>query len=387
MKKLESSMRLIVKRDTFYIPDPEGGVYLRNNESSLRLKGSNIYQWIEKLVPMFNGKQTMGDLTRGLTAPYRKRVYEIGETLLQKGFVRDISQDRSHQLDDRIVEKYASQIEFIENFVDSGGYRFEKFREANVLVIGSGSILISLIRTLIETGLPKFHYIVTESLHTNRQRISEIMENARKFDSEVEVWGIPFEIGENDSIWRQVVSEYDYILFVSQIGNINKLKILNSLCKREGKIFIPAICLEHVGLAGPIVHPDSDGCWESAWHRLHKSTLQSNHQPNMLSPISRDILANIIGFELFKTITGISKSINQIYLLDLETLEGDWLSFQPHPLVTDRSITPNVVVDLEDRINKQGKRNSPPHKMLEYFSMIMEVLFLFYLRLKLKRLC
>lgn len=191
MKKLESSMRLKVKRDTFYIPDPEGGVYLRNNESSLRLKGSNIYQWIEKLVPMFNGKQTMGDLTRGLTAPYRKRVYEIGETLLQKGFVRDISQDRSHQLDDRIVEKYASQIEFIENFVDSGGYRFEKFREANVLVIGSGSILISLIRTLIETGLPKFHYIVTESLHTNRQRISEIMENARKFDSEVEVWGDP----------------------------------------------------------------------------------------------------------------------------------------------------------------------------------------------------
>lgn len=40
--------------------------------------------------------------------------------------------------------------------------------------------------------------------------------------------------------------------------------------------------------------------------------------------------ANVMGkCELFKTITGISKSINQIYLLDLETLEGDWLSFQP----------------------------------------------------------
>ena len=82
MTKLNSSMRLKVKRDTFYLPDPEGGVYFRNNESSFRMKGGTIYQWIEKLMPMFNGEQTMGELTEGLTAPYRNRVYEIGETLL-----------------------------------------------------------------------------------------------------------------------------------------------------------------------------------------------------------------------------------------------------------------------------------------------------------------
>ena len=95
MTKLNSYSRLKVKRDTFYLPDPQGGVYFRNNVSSFRMEGSTIYQWIEKLIPMFNGEQTLGDLTEGLTAPYRNRVYEIGETLYKNGFVRDVSQDTS----------------------------------------------------------------------------------------------------------------------------------------------------------------------------------------------------------------------------------------------------------------------------------------------------
>ena len=195
MTKLDSSMRLKVKRDTFYLPDPEGGVYFRNNESSFRMKGGTIYQWIEKLMPMFNGEQTMGELTEGLTAPYRNRVYEIGETLLQNGFVRDVSQDRPHQLNDMILEKYASQIEFIENFVDSGAYHFQEYRQTNVLVVGSGPILVSLAGALIESGLPKFDFLVTESIPTNRHRIYELMQNARKMDSEVEVGRSPLKKG------------------------------------------------------------------------------------------------------------------------------------------------------------------------------------------------
>ena len=32
-----------------------------------------------------------------------------------------------------VLEKYASQIEFIENFVDSGAYHFQEYRQAKVL--------------------------------------------------------------------------------------------------------------------------------------------------------------------------------------------------------------------------------------------------------------
>ena len=197
MTKLNSYSRLKVKRDTFYLPDPEGGVYFRNNVSSFRMEGGTIYQWIEKLIPMFNGEQTLGELTEGLTTPYRNRVYEIGEALYKNGFVRDVSQDSPHQLKAIVLEKYASQIEFIENFVDSGAYRFQEYRQAKVLAIGSGPFMVSLVSALIESGLPKFHVMVTDSIPTNRLRINELVKNANKDDSEVEVKEVPFEKGED----------------------------------------------------------------------------------------------------------------------------------------------------------------------------------------------
>ena len=368
MTKLDSFMRLKVKRDTFYLPDPEGGVYFRNNESSFRMQGGTIYQWIEKLMPMFNGEQTMGELTEGLTGPYRNRVYEIGETLLQNGFVRDVSQDRPHELNKMILEKYASQIEFIENFVDSGAYHFQEYRQTNVLIVGSGSILVSLASALIESGLPKFDFLVTESIPTNRHRIYELIQNARKMDSEVEVREVPFEKEGHKSYWNQVVRSYDCILYVTQDGNENELRHLNNVCKEEGKIFLPAICLEQVGLSGPVIHPEWDGCWESAWRRLHQSAIQSDQKPNMVSSTTGALLANVIVFEFFKKVTGIAGSTNSIYLLDFETLEGEWLSFIPHPLVTSTSAAPRLVEDLDLRIEQEGKRNNASHELLEYFN-------------------
>ena len=204
------------------------------------------------------------------------------------------------ELNDTILEKYASQIEFIENFVDSGAYHFQEYRQTNVLVVGSGPILVSLVRALIESGLPKFDFLVTESIPTNRQRIYELIQNARKMDSEVEVREVPFEKGELKSFWKQVVRAYDCILYVTQDGNVNELRDLNNVCKEEGKIFLPAICLEQVGLSGPIIHPESDGCWESAWRRLHQSAIQSDQKPNMVSSTTGALLANVIVFEFFK---------------------------------------------------------------------------------------
>ncbi|WP_371932032.1 hypothetical protein [Mesobacillus subterraneus] len=66
MVKLDPSMVLKVKRDTFYLAEPNSGVYLRNNSCSFRLEGNGIDQWVEKLLPMFNGEYSLGKLTDGL---------------------------------------------------------------------------------------------------------------------------------------------------------------------------------------------------------------------------------------------------------------------------------------------------------------------------------
>ncbi|MGV2643486.1 bacteriocin maturation protein, partial [Clostridium perfringens] len=92
MTNLNTSMRLKVKRDSFFLPD-SSGVYFRNNVSSFRMEGAAIDQWIEKLIPIFNGEYRLGDLTDGLPNQHRNQVYEIAEVLYRNGFARDVSQD------------------------------------------------------------------------------------------------------------------------------------------------------------------------------------------------------------------------------------------------------------------------------------------------------
>jgi putative thiazole-containing bacteriocin maturation protein len=372
MTILNSSSRLKVKRDTFFLPDPKGGVYFRNNLSSFQMEGSTIYQWIEKLLPLFNGEQTLGDLTEGLTAPYQNRVYELAETLVKNGFVRDLSRDQPHQLNTTVLERYASQIEFIENFTESGAYRFQQYRQAKALVIGSGFLIVSMVSSLLESGLPKFDVMVTDSMTTNRERMHELIQNARIADTEVEVEEVPIQKKEKSTFWREAIQPYDCILYVSQDGNVEELRELNQVCKEERKAFIPAICLELVGLAGPLIHPEADGCFESAWRRIHQTALQGEKQQQNFSTTAGSILANIAVFELFKKVTGVSGSnqSNQIYFLNLESLEGEWLSFITHPLITMTDISPKLVDDLDGLLDQNIKRNEHPPYLMDYFSQL-----------------
>jgi len=351
MTNVYPSMRLKVKRDTFFLPEANSGVYFRNNVSSFRMEGSMIDKWVEKLIPMFNGEHTLESLTNGLSVPYRNRVYEIAETLYQNGFVKDVSRDRPHQLPEQVLKKYASQIEFVDSFVDSAAFRFQTYRQANVLAVGSGTMFVSLVSSLLDTGLPKFHTLITEGNQTNRQRIQELVTYARTTDPEVAVEEIKL------SSWQENIKPFDFILYVSQEGNVEELKLLHRICKEEKKVFIPALCVQQIGMAGPLVVPGSENCWESAWRRLHRSELYKDKRISDCSNTAGAMLANLLVFELFKHITGVTEQEqnNQYFLLDLQTMEGNWNDFIPHPLVAGHPST-RLIDDLDARIEREMER-------------------------------
>ncbi|TFE28653.1 putative thiazole-containing bacteriocin maturation protein [Cohnella luojiensis] len=369
MTYLNPSMRLKVKGDTFYIPDPNGGVYFRNNLCSFRLEGRTIDQWIEKLIPMFNGEYTLHDLTDGLSDPYIDQVYNIAEILYQNGFIRDISQDRSHQLPDEVLEKHASQIEFLENISNSGAYRFQSYRQAKVLAVGSGPFFVSLVAALLESGLPRFHVLITDSLPTNRQRLMELAADARKTDPEVTLEEVTL-LKESMNSWREAVQPFDWILYVSQAGDIKEVRALHTVCREEKKALLPAMVLQQAGLAGPLVHSANEGSWESAWRRIHRSALCKDSQLHTFSSTAGALLSNVIVFELFKTVTGVTDSErnHKFYLLDLETLEGNWHSFLPHPLVTGHTVAERVQ-DLEMLLEQNSERNKSSG-LLPFFSLL-----------------
>ena len=235
MAKLNASMRLKVKRDTFYLPEPNRGVYFRNNSTSFRIEGSGIDQWVEKLLPMFNGEHTLENLTNGLPKQYRDRVYEIAEVLYVNGYVRDLSEDLPHHLSDDHLKKFASQIEFVDNLVGSGAARFQDFRQAKVLAVGSGPILNSLVSSLIESGLTKVQVLITDGVPTNRQRLKELVEHARKKDPEVDL----IEVQQKKESWREIVKPFDSILYVSQEGELEELKLFKQFVGKKRLCFSP----------------------------------------------------------------------------------------------------------------------------------------------------
>ncbi|PGZ91791.1 putative thiazole-containing bacteriocin maturation protein [Bacillus sp. AFS029533] len=362
MSKLNPSTRLKVNRDTFFVPDSNGGVYFRNNLSSFRMEGASVYQWIEKLLPMFNGEHSIGSLTNGLPDQYRDRVYEIGETLYKNGFARDISKDHPHQLSEDILNKYASQIEFLNCFGDSGSYRFQTYRQSKILAIGSGTIVTSLVSALLESGLAKFHLLITNTENTDKKRIKEIVDNARRTDHEVEV-----ELIKRKKLsLQEIVSTFDSILYVSEDDHVYELKMLNEICKREKKRFIPAISSQKICMAGPLVTSSSEACFESAWRSVHQNILCEEGTNQPLSLMTSAMLANIMVFELFKDITKSreTEKNNQVYIINQETLEGSWHSFSPHPLVTGKAKA-KIVHNFEEKL-EQNKPRGDLSKLITY---------------------
>ncbi|TMV43995.1 putative thiazole-containing bacteriocin maturation protein [Paenibacillus mesophilus] len=368
MGHLTPAARLKVNGDTFFLPVPEG-VYFRNNVGTFRMEGEMIDRWVEKLVPVFNGENTLAQITDGLSAPYRDRVYEIAEVLLDKGFARDVSQDAPHRLPDDILHKYGSQIAFLDSFGHSGAYRFQGYRKAGVLAVGSGPFFMSLVSALLESGLPKFHVLITDPASTNRQRLAQLTEHAKQTDAEADVLEVALP-GQGAAAWRELVRPYESILYVSRDGDIEEIRMLQKACREERKMLLPAMIVHQTGMAGPLVHPESGACWESAWRRIHWPEVYKDPEVHRFSSTAGAMLANVIVFELFKTVTGAVESElrHSLYLLDLETLEGSWHKVMPHPLASAEARMPiEWIQDLEARI-EGGSGGGVPNGLFPYLN-------------------
>lgn len=369
MVKIHPSMRLKVKGDTVVIPSSEEEVYFRNNTVSFRLKGKQINQWVEKLFPLLNGEYTLAELTEGLKAMHQRRVYEIAEVLYKHGFVRDVSEDLPHQLPEYVVKQYASQIQFLDHLVGSGGYRFQQYRQAKVLAIGSGSFLISLVVALLESGLKQIHLLITDRERTHFSRLNELIQHAQKKDPEVSLQ--INQVGDQKENWDQIIQRFQAILFVSEQGDVEEISQVHALCKKAKKWFIPAFYKEATGIVGPVVKPDAIACFESAWRRVHKSVLENKTNSSFsVSFVATALLANIAVFELFKSITGVNESEenNKLFLLNLKTLEGDWHTFFPHPSVVG-TLPVTQISDWYQKLEQEEKEQTHP-PLLSYFAQL-----------------
>jgi putative thiazole-containing bacteriocin maturation protein len=345
-----------LKGDTFFIPMPDG-IYFRNNQSSLKIKGKVVYRWVESLAPYLNGEHTLAKITAGLDSEKQAMVKDLVNTLLTHGFLKDLSQDLPHHLSQTERETYAAEIAFIDSFCESAAARFERLREHQVLLIGSGLTLTGLVHACLKGGLRQVAVITTSECETNTRRHQEYLDLFHKGDPRQTLREIKAPTWENKVEVLATLQHFDTIIHVSDRPMLARASMLNQLCVAHKKTFIQATIVDDHAWIGPLVRPQDrrdgqgqalSGCWECAWRRLQGNLTNMQEQlplyafqDQTTASISRFValptaafVANLLGFEVFKSVTeaGPVETIGNLIEVKLETLRTQKHPFMPHPL-------------------------------------------------------
>jgi putative thiazole-containing bacteriocin maturation protein len=337
-------MRPKLKRDTYYMP-VEDGVYLHNNQREFRIKGKVVYRWMECLAPYFNGLYTLEEITKGLDPEKQAMVTNLVEILTTNQFLKDISHDLPHTLSPTEQETYAAEIAFIDSFSDSAAYHFERFREQQVLVIGSGLTLTGLVHAGLKCGIRQLAVISTQECETSTRRHRDLFHEG---DPRQELREIEAPHWENEAEVLATLQPFDTILHISDRPMLARARMLNQLCVTSKKNFIQALIIGDRAWIGPLVRSDTKGCWECAWRRLQANLANTQEQfssyafqDQTTASLSRFValpiatfIANQLAFEIFKYVTqaGPLMTAESLVEVDLEILRSQTHPFLPHPL-------------------------------------------------------
>ncbi|ELK46654.1 hypothetical protein [Halobacillus sp. BAB-2008] len=346
MTQLAPSMRPKLKKGTFYMPESEDIMYFRNNNGSFRMEGVSITTWIDKLVPMYTGEHTLKSLMEGLPEAYAQRIHDITSTLFHNGFLRDTASDKSHHLPVHAAKKFGSQLEYLETRADSPGWHMEQWRRKRVLILAEGRKATTLTTALLQSGLTSIHVHMTEKNQKEFSKMKELGTREAANDPDI---NLQISFSQTGS-WKKFIHDVDAVLFAGAAQEREKCESIYKFCCEHETPFFALIDLGRKAMAGPVIHSE-DGGWTSIWKHLPADWVSDNSPP--FSGVTDGLLAHSLVFEWFKHEAGINEPYhsNYFYILDKETLEGDWHSCKPLPRMMHSKImrkTPTTRTETKD---------------------------------------
>ncbi|MEF2965860.1 hypothetical protein V3851_08470 [Paenibacillus sp. M1] len=232
-------------------------------------------------------------------------------------------------------------------------------QEEGALTVGSGQILLSLAESWYESGLSKLTVYVTNKEPTDMVKLKELYEHTLNSGRETTLNWIAAEENEEPD-WRAIVQPFQFILYVSEHGELEELRSVQRACIAEGKQMLPAIAIRGIGMAGPLLHPGGHVLWDSAWMRIHSSVFPEPQTPEVFSTAAAGILSDLVVHEWHKAITSEHDldCRNQCFLLDPITLTGGWHPVLSHPLISGYDAT-RPVKNMALSLNTNHEQISP----------------------------
>jgi hypothetical protein len=236
----------------YFVPTPDGIVF-RSGSDVLALQGGHLYAWFERLLPQLDGRRTLDAICARLSDARRAMVVSLLEPLIERGFVRDCADDEPDDLTDDERGWYASQLALVEAHAGSPGLRFQRCREASVLVVGAGEAPLSVLRAGLENGLRGQSFLATDAGGPQAGRLHEYLDEARRDDPGLELqWGTAPALLADPESWSRSVAGSQLVIAVLEDGNELWLDALLRACRSETVPFLPVVLGTDAALVGPL---------------------------------------------------------------------------------------------------------------------------------------
>ncbi|GIO16373.1 hypothetical protein J19TS2_59280 [Cohnella xylanilytica] len=169
--------------------------------------------------------------------------------------------------------------------------------------------------------------------------------------------------GSAEPAWGDAIREARWVLFASDERDSAELPALEEACRQARIPLLPAVLAGGMGVAGPLVDPDSGWGWEAARRRLRLPA----QVPESANRFRADdgttaMLANVLVSEWLLECSEPGRSRlreGRLYLLDMRTAEGSFHSFYPHPLAGGTRFSPRRLAE-EWLMNPDQDRNPEP---------------------------
>lgn len=322
----------------------DDGVFFQSSETAFCLKGKSIARWISTLSPYMTGQYTLNELCDRLEPTYRDAVVRLVDVLLARGVLKNAVLETPELLEKAVRQRFRTQIEFLDHYVERPLERFKAFRESRVLLIGAGESLTSLALCLARNGMKQLLLAPMDDPVLHVGRVEPELTTLRRSGCEAQL-----SLVENSSPAGVDLAHYDLIAYCADNGSLKDVFALNQHCADAGRPFLPAIVFAGQAVLGPLFNAPQGPCWlcaqmrlsanasegrrASLWRALALGNDASSQETTFFATNARRI-GHGLGFELFKILTGAlpSETENGVIIQNLETLESVRGRLAQHPL-------------------------------------------------------
>ncbi|MEU8206314.1 TOMM precursor leader peptide-binding protein [Streptosporangium sp. NPDC049046] len=327
-------------------------VVVRNTEKVYVVKGQSAYRFMCSLAPYLTGEYTVADLCADLAPERQEMVVSLVRSLIDSGFARNVRRAGDVDMDPTVEQVFASQLNYVEHYVDEAKARFLRFRTAKVLMLGTGRVNRAAAESLLRNGLGSLS-LVASSPKSAAGDTAVAMAGLAECVADLTEAGCPpqvrlSDLTLDDALAPHALIGYDFVVASGDDIGMAALRRLVDAGVNGGPVVLPATSIGSKVVIGPVTRPATAGCWMCSMLRYG-----ANAEPRdaaalwrgiacgvfgpeapRLNPQLAAMVGNMLAFDLFRLITGCfdAETDHGVLIQDISTLEARRERLWPHPL-------------------------------------------------------